>query len=423
MLCAGTRFGKSLCAARDVEPLILSGKTRGWIVAPNYGLGEKEFRYIYQDLVEKLRLPTSSCHYDARSGNMSITFAWGAEVVVKSCDNPESLLGEEVDWMILSEASKIKKDIFDRYLWGRLMSRRGVCIIPTTPSGYDHFVYPFYMRGIDPKNHAEVQSWQFASWDNPLIDRREIEMARSILGKEYFEEQYEGRFVSFSGRVYKEFNVETHTCDPFEIPRTWDRYRAIDYGVTAPFVCLWFAVNPQGEVFLYDEHYQTNRTLSYHAAEIDRKTGTNYISTTYIDPSAGIKIDLCSTYNIPCIDADNDVPLGISRVKEYLKIDAITEEPKMKVFKNCTNVIREMMQYCYPESTDENNTKDKPMKKDDHSMDCVRYFIASRPTYTGVNFVKPMTEGTFEDAFNSLLYKRDLNGIIGNEYVEDSLYA
>jgi len=52
---AGSRFGKSLCGAMDVLPDILKPKTRGWIVGPSYDQPSKEFRYIYDALVGKLR--------------------------------------------------------------------------------------------------------------------------------------------------------------------------------------------------------------------------------------------------------------------------------------------------------------------------------------------------------------------------------
>jgi len=39
-------------AAAEIEPYLLGVEpTRGWIVGPEYKTGEKEFRYLWQDVI------------------------------------------------------------------------------------------------------------------------------------------------------------------------------------------------------------------------------------------------------------------------------------------------------------------------------------------------------------------------------------
>ena len=45
---------------------------------------------------------------------------------------------------------------------------------------------------------------------------------------------------------------------------------------------------------------------------------------------------------------------------------------KLFIFKNCTNMIREIKGYFWGNS-------DAPVKKDDHAMDDLRYYIMNRP--------------------------------------------
>jgi phage terminase large subunit len=416
VLCAGTRFGKSLSAARDVEEIVLRKGSRGWVVAPTYVLGEKEFRYIWDDLVKGLRLPISSSHYDIRGGNMDIKFSWGSEVVVKSCDNPVSLLGEELDWMIISEGSRISKDVWERYLVGRLGSRKGLCIIPTTPAGYDDFLYPLFLKGQD-RSQDEIESWQFPTSMNPYFPKEEIERSKKLLSDEYFDEQYSGKFVKYSGVIYKDFDLNVHIVDSVVIGKDWERYRAIDYGVSNPFVCLWFAISPSGEVYVYDEHYEAGKPISYHAERIKDKTGNVRIETTYIDPSAGIKLDLMYE-GIVVINADNDVRAGIHRVMEYLKVD-IDGKSRLYICKNCHNTISEMSQYSFI-----GNDTDKPIKKEDHCCDAIRYFLMSRPVFRGYYKVKAVKEGlTFSDVLGNVKGLSRLKDFIGNEYTEDVYYV
>ena len=61
---------------------------------------------------------------------------------------------------------------------------------------------------------------------------------------------------------------------------------------------------------------------------------------------------------------------GIERVKEYLRGE--NNKPKLYVFKNCVNLIREFKNYWWGDN-------DTPKKVDDHSLDELRYFIMSKP--------------------------------------------
>ena len=77
------RFGKSRMAAAEVEPKIMEPGTRGWIVGPEYKVGEKEFRYIWDDLVIKMKLGAAKGAlrrkaYNVRTGEMYIETGWGS---------------------------------------------------------------------------------------------------------------------------------------------------------------------------------------------------------------------------------------------------------------------------------------------------------------------------------------------------------
>ena len=82
------------------------------------------------------------------------------------------------------------------------------------------------------------------------------------------ETRVKGRFAAFAGAVYKTFNRKIHVIEPFDIPKAWTRYRAIDWGFNNPFVCLWLARDPDRRWYIYAEHYQARETLAYHAERI-----------------------------------------------------------------------------------------------------------------------------------------------------------
>ena len=67
---------------------------------------------------------------------------------------------------------------------------------------------------------------------------------------------------------------------------------------------------------------------------------------------------------------NKDLFSGIQRVKSYLK--NAEGQPRLFIFKNCPNMIREIKGYFWSDN-------DVPVKKDDHSLDELRYYIQNRP--------------------------------------------
>jgi hypothetical protein len=67
---------------------------------------------------------------------------------------------------------------------------------------------------------------------------------------------------------------------------------------------------------------------------------------------------------------NKDVFTGICRVKEYLRRDNGTGN--IYIFDNCKNMIEEFMGYSWADG-------DTPVKKEDHAMDELRYFVMSKP--------------------------------------------
>ena len=61
-----------------------------------------------------------------------------------------------------------------------------------------------------------------------------------------------GDWNIFDGQYFSEFSTAKHVCDPFEIPREWRKWRTVDYGLDR-LACLWIAVSPEGNAYVYRE--------------------------------------------------------------------------------------------------------------------------------------------------------------------------
>jgi hypothetical protein len=81
-------------AAHEVMPWLLTPNTRGWIVGPNYSLAQKIARELKRMVMMQLQLPLET-KKEINGELYSMKLAGlGSELVVKSADAPDSLIGE-----------------------------------------------------------------------------------------------------------------------------------------------------------------------------------------------------------------------------------------------------------------------------------------------------------------------------------------
>lgn len=385
------RASKSYSAAYKVLPLILGREpkadgtgpkpTRGWIVGPTYELAEKEFRYLWEVLVDigpkRLGWPRPALARDSKKGgDLYIMTAWGSEIVGKSADKPQSLLGEQLDWVILSEAAQLPADIWPRYLEPRLATTGGYAILPTTPDANALWLYNLYVKGLEGNDLVDSYSWDITG--NPVYPISEFEAKKAFYGAQHpvFQEQYLGKWTFYSGVVYgHDFDAARNIIDlPKDgIPLDWRRIRAIDFGYRDPFVCLWGVCTPDGEIWIYREHYQKERAMAEHAAIIRQRSVGEDILYTVADSSEPQSIADLRRLGISAMEANRDRRAGRMCVGDYLR------SGRLKFIRGAVpETLKELAWYRWDKDKDKEGAKEATVG-DDHAMDALRYLIMSRP--------------------------------------------
>jgi PBSX family phage terminase large subunit len=197
-----------------------------------------------------------------------------------------------------------------------------------------------------------------------------------------------GSWDNFEGLVWSDFNEATHLIKPFEVPKWWNRYVVLDHGHRNPTAVLFFAVDGDGDIYIYDCHYEADQWIDYHAEQIWRKVGHDAITRWLADPSifhvrGGMSTDVTiagqyEEYGLYFERADNDKKAGIDRVAKYLAIDPVLGKPKLYVFDRpaLDPFIEEITDYRWNDiGSGLSNNKEEPRKKNDHAMDSLRYAI------------------------------------------------
>lgn len=195
VLACGTRWGKSLLAAYIAFKELLKSNRHIWIVAPTYDLGNKIFRYLEQFI--GLGLP------DVASAIVKRPFPrvqtpWGSWVEVRSAENPTSLLGEEIDMVVIDEASRISEDVWNGYIYSRLGTRKGKAVIISTPYGKNWF----YNEWV--KAQSEKGAFHFPTNSNPYYPPEEWDKAKAVLPEQTFRQDFEAEFLDDAAAVFRD---------------------------------------------------------------------------------------------------------------------------------------------------------------------------------------------------------------------------
>lgn len=301
----------------------------------------------------------------------------------KSCEEGrEKFQGASLDFVWFDEEPP--KEIYDECRM-RILDKNGEIFGTMTPLKGLSFVYnEIYLNpSNDEENFCIFMEWS----DNPFLPKEEVKRLEKTLSEEELESRKYGKFIDKNtSLVYSEFDPSVHVIEPFDVPFEWYDMISIDPGLKNPLSCHFYAVDGDGNVFVIAEHYEANKPLSYHADKIKMicknlnwKKNKMGDYEALIDAAAN-QHTLNSTKSVAELFYENGIAVntnvnknlfsGINMVKSYLKSN--NGEVRLYIFKNCVNLIRELKGYVW-------GGGDNPVKKDDHALDELRYYLMTKP--------------------------------------------
>ena len=452
----GRRMGKSNWVAHEFIPEAARAykmaawlKDEGkrlefWSVGPKYSDSEKPFRVFYNKCrAMEMPFDKPGTYYSQESGSMTVSLWDGAFIYsAKSAQYPETLVGEGLSGVHIEEAAKMKEGIWTQYLMPSLSDFDGWAKFTSTPEGKNWF-YRLHRDAIQ-KQKLNWSGHRLPAWLNPYVYKtptvdKDVRMMMRVMNEHpelssfeiikqmtltvdeqiaqlandltipMFQQEIAAEFTDFVGKVFKEFDEETHTrLLPFN--PNWETIAAVDYGYRNPNVWLLVQIGPWGEINVVDELYQSDLAPDEFAQEILRRGLCPDIATEFFpDPAspgdtkvlenifrrAGKRIrarshtggELDNRINLirlalkdRMVDTEMSAPLWTAEANPRPRD---IRRPRMMISTKCPMTIYEFGEYRYPEKKDElaeTSTKryELPMKKDDHTPEAFGRFLASR---------------------------------------------
>lgn len=211
-----------------------------------------------------------------------------------------------------------------------------------------------------------------------------------------------GDWDSYEGQVFTEFTnnpegyitkLHTHVIEPFDIPRTWRRYRSFDFGYSRPFAVQWWAIDYDGRAYLYRQLYGSTETpnhgvrweprqIAAKIREIEDELEAGQTITGIADPSIwdesrgrdGTIIRMFEEEGIFFEKGKNDRLSGKMQCHYRFSFDS-EGRPMAYIFNNCKAFLRTIPALTY----DTVNVEDVNTVCEDHDYDAMRYFFMANP--------------------------------------------
>ncbi len=321
----------------------------------------------------------------------------GHVLLLRNLDDPSKYLSSEFAIIAQEEVTENQRETFDR-LRGRLRWTgipNPIWIGATNPGGIGHsWVKDLW---IDRKFPDELKEYadQFIyikalPTDNPYLAESYLKTLDTL--PEKLRKAYrDGNWDVFEGQYFTQWDAEKHVVVPFAIPESWKKFRSIDPSGRDGFTsCHWYALDQNGRVWVYREHYCTGLDADQHAKKIndlscDRDGVSEEYVYTVIDTAAFAKTgysetiaDIYQRHGVRgLIPAAKERIVGWNAVNYYLRWQenadgkVINKKPLLQIFNTCVNIIRTLPELQH----DEHHPEDVDSKGEDHAADELRYFL------------------------------------------------
>jgi len=367
VVVAGRRFGKTFLSTAELLARALTAKDQNvWYVAPTYKAAKE---IAWEMLISQIPK-----EYIQKTNESSLTISLlnGSSIALKGAEKPDNLRGRSLDFVVMDEFADMRKEAWFEVIRPSLSDRQGGALFIGTPKGRNHF-YDLWGKGVDYDDGWS--SHQYTTLEGGNVPSAEIESAKADLDERTFQQEYEAKFVNYSGIIYygfkREESVARHTDDIGVI------HVGMDFNIDPMSAVL---MSRHGDTLhVFDEIVLFGSNTDEMVDEIRQRYGRQSRVIIYPDPasrqrktSAGGRTDLSILQN-----AGFEVRAKTSHSQIRDRINAVNArlqssdgKRRLYVDPKCKKVIESLERHTYKEGTSQ------PEKDGfDHMNDALGYAV------------------------------------------------
>lgn len=218
VVAAGRRFGKSRLAAWTLIIEALKSESKDvFYVAPTFQQAKDIMWTVLKELGHEV---IKTVH----ENTAVITLVNDRKIYLKGSDRPDTMRGVGLAYVVIDEYADMKPQVFEQILRPALSDVKGGALFIGTPKGRNHFyeLYQMAQKGED----EDWVSFHYTSFDNPLLDPKEIEAAKKSMSSFSFRQEYLASFEAASSELFKDEWIKY--VDEDEIPSDGSYYITAD---------------------------------------------------------------------------------------------------------------------------------------------------------------------------------------------------
>jgi len=210
VVAAGRRFGKSRLAAWILIIKALQSTSKDvWYIGPTF----QQSKEIMWGMLKELLMGTDLIE-QTHENTATITLTNGRKISLKGSDRPDTLRGVGLYYVVLDEYASMKPDVWEKIIRPTLADVKGEALFIGTPEGKNHF-YKIWVEAGKEENE-DWEQFQYNSTDNPILDPKEIQIARETMSTQAFRQEFEASFVSFTGGIFQNEWIKYDEEEPDE---------------------------------------------------------------------------------------------------------------------------------------------------------------------------------------------------------------
>jgi len=208
VVSAGRRFGKSRLAAWILIIKALQSESKDvFYIGPTF----QQAKDIMWNMLKELLHGTDLIE-TTHENTATMKLVNGRRISLKGSDRPDTLRGVGLAYVVLDEYASMKVEVWEQIIRPTLSDVKGGALFIGTPAGKNHF----YDLFLEAEKDEDWEAFQYTSIDNPLIDPKEVEVAKRTMSTQAFRQEFEASFVSFTGGIFKNEWIKYDENEPEE---------------------------------------------------------------------------------------------------------------------------------------------------------------------------------------------------------------
>lgn len=363
IIVAGRRAGKTKFVAEDprvglVNWLHRKNKTI-WVVAPNYDLTDR----VWEVLVKLLNTKLAALRKDIFSsrGRQRIVTKLGTTIEAKSADDPRSLVGKGLDFLVCDESALIDQKAWTESLRPSLMDKKGSAIFIGTPKRKNWF-YDLYLRGLNPEE-KEYQSWRFSSFENDYLDKEELNKIVLDMPELEYQQEIEADFLEGVGQFFRKIKDcvtgELENCDTNHY-----YYLGVDLGRLRDFTVLTVMDGNTNQLVYFDRFKEVDWNLQ--KARIEA-VARRYNNAQVIIDSTGVGDPIVQNLMEIGLAVEDFKLTSISKKQVLDKLSILIEQNRIS-FPEIPILLSELEEFGYWETRTGRTSYSAPPGKNDDTV-------------------------------------------------------